>query len=60
MSTWIDSAPFMGFCKAGTCYPLRPQILLPLDPYDASNPIRTPFPNTKENMHMLSDTPEYR
>ena len=31
-----------------------------LEPYDASNLTCTPFPNTEESMHMLSDPPEYR
>ena len=41
-------------------YTTLPQILLPLNPYDGSNLIRTPFPTTEQNMDMLSDTPEYR
>jgi hypothetical protein len=57
----MATAPFIGFRKAGTCYTLHPhKSYWPLDPYDASDLTRTPFPDTKENMHMLSGTLEYR
>jgi hypothetical protein len=56
-----DSTPFMGFRKAGTCYTLRShKSSPPLDPYNASNQSVLLSQNTKEKMHTLSDTPEYR
>jgi hypothetical protein len=56
-----DSAPFMGFHKAGTCYtPRSHKSSLPQDPYNASNQSVLLFQTRKKNMHMLSDAPEYR